>query len=203
MNLNLELKYNNFNHNEALDGGALYLFNLLKENNNIPMYHMKLENNTFFKNHARNFGGALYIDFDKFDLLSIKNNEIFNNNADIMGGGLFSFNLNKTFNSNDMYIYNNTANSLNNDYSSKPSLILLQTELTEKNLNITSGKHLPLLFYLYDEYGNFINDISNFYSDISIKIVLEEVNDENNIEKEYLNLFGNECTFINGNYFQK
>ena len=161
---------------------------------------MKLENNTFYNNFAKNFGGAIYMDFNKFDLLSIKNNNIYDNNAGIMGGGLFSFNLNSTFSDNDMKIFNNTAYSLNNDYSSKPSLIFLKTELTEKNLNITSGNHLSLLFYLYDEYGNVINDISKFYSDISVRVVFEEITNEiNKNEEENVNLLGNICNFVNGN----
>jgi len=144
-----------------------------------------------------------------------------------MGGGIYSPNLIK-YNvlniNNNCTIKNNTINSFENNYASKPSYILLKSlsnpELNNINVddyinnsknkpdkykfNITSGDHLPLSFFLYDEFNNIVNDITKYYSSLVLKLT---VTPSTNLDKEetsrinnlYSYLSGNIGSFLNGN----
>lgn len=199
---------NEFINNKASNGGALYLEdgNDINENNTDII---NIENNTFQKNSAENFGGAIYSEYSHLYLATSKNNEITFNNAGVMGGGIYTpKNAKKTiFNIDDLKIENNTVNSYINDYTSKPSYITLNTVLPNENINIVTGDPFPLDFTLYDEYDNVIEDITKYYSSMIIKVILEEINtpyqNGENINNKKKNsnfkLIGNIGTFIKGN----
>jgi len=146
------------------------------------------------------------MNFNIFDSISMEKNEILNNKAGILGGGLYSISLNETLNSSMMNFIDNSVNSVNDNYASKPSYISLNTDestLNMKNFNITSGDVIYLLFSLHDEYKNVINDITKYYSNLSIRVILEENNDINinkrkETDEENTYITGNICTFMNG-----
>ena len=204
----MNLISNEFINNKASNGGALYLEdgNDINENNTDII---NIENNTFQKNSAENFGGAIYSEYSHLYLATSKNNEITFNNAGVMGGGIYTpKNAKKTiFNIDDLKIENNTVNSYINDYTSKPSYITLNTVLPNENINIVTGDPFPLDFTLYDEYDNVIEDITKYYSSMIIKVILEEINtpyqNGENINNKKKNsnfkLIGNIGTFIKGN----
>ncbi|OUM70113.1 hypothetical protein PIROE2DRAFT_1794, partial [Piromyces sp. E2] len=204
--INLDLNSNNFlNNKAALNGGALYLkdgVDLVDNDNDI----INFENNIFSKNSAENFGGAIYSEFSYLYLATSKNNEITYNDAGIMGGGIFSpQNVKKTiFNMDNFKIENNTVNFYINNHTSNPTYIALNTELTNENLNIVTGDHFPLEFTLYDEYYNIVEDITRYYSSMTLKLTLEEENPNQNYEdnenKNSINykLIGNIGSFVKG-----
>ena len=132
------------------------------------------ENNVFSKNIAHSFGGAIYSNFTKFYLANANNNKIIYNKAGIMGGGFFSpSSVNKTsFNVGKVIIKNNTAGSSDDNYSSKPFYIDLDTFLNNNNINIMSGDLFPISFTLYDEFHNIVIDKTKYYSSLMLKVIL-------------------------------
>jgi len=210
--MKLNLTSNLFNYNSALNGGALFLKDgINNSNNNNRSDEISIENNMFYHNHAKNFGGAIYSEYSKLYLATTKNNTIINNSADNMGGGIFTpSSINKTmFNLNNLEIHNNTVNSYNNDYSSKPKYIKLKTYFNENRVNIITGDYLNINFILYDEYDNIMVDKAKLYSFITIKLLLKPkerntiYNDDdilfNTTSKYYMK--GNIGTFVNGNNY--
>ncbi|KAG4094011.1 hypothetical protein H8356DRAFT_947657 [Neocallimastix lanati (nom. inval.)] len=218
INVGLELISNTCNNNFAINGGALYLedgINIDKHNNK----DITIKNNVFNENTAYNFGGAIYSKFSKLYLATSENNIIINNKAGIMGGGIYSPNLIK-YNvlniNNNCTIKNNTINSFENNYASKPSYILLKSlsnpELNNINVddyinnsknkpdkykfNITSGDHLPLSFFLYDEFNNIVNDITKYYSSLVLKLT---VTPSTNLDKEETSRINNLYSYLSGN----
>jgi len=166
--------------------------------------NISIQDNSFEMNHAENFGGAIYSEFSKLYLASTKNNSIMMNNARIFGGGLYSpKSSNKTlFNIDDYLIINNTANSIINNYTTKPSYIILDNVFANNFTNITTGNHLPLQFSIYDEYDHAIEDITNYYSSITLRITLEEKDHTNDVYENSnynYNLIENIGTFVYGN----
>ncbi|ORX57678.1 hypothetical protein BCR36DRAFT_459391 [Piromyces finnis] len=196
--IDLELNHNEFFNNKAMNGGALYLTNgsNLKENETM---NITIQNNIFQKNIANDFGGAIYSNFSKLYLASTKNNSIIYNEAGIMGGGLYSpKSANKNlFNLNDFVIENNTVNSFIDNYTTKPSYIKLENEFSNNFVNITTGSYLHLLFKLYDEYDNIIEDPTKNYSSMILKIILKEKYN-NTSEGTPYSLSENIGTFIYG-----
>jgi len=194
--MKLELTSNEFNINEAISGGALYIQNKddieINENRNII-----LEHNRFKENYAEYFGGAIYTKFSKLNLIEAKNNEIIFNKAGVMSGGIYTYHYShkNLFNNNSNFIFrNNTVNSYINNYSSNPSSISLDTIIRKNPINIITSDYLPLSFSIYDEYDNIIHDFTKYYSDITLRVSLKS-------EKTYINkmkLLGNICLFING-----
>ncbi|ORX43920.1 hypothetical protein BCR36DRAFT_399767 [Piromyces finnis] len=200
-NIELDLTSNTFIKNSAINGGAIYIGERYL-NNKDAMNSVTIKGNQFLKNSAENFGGAIYSDYDLLHFLDISESEVTLNKAGIMGGGMFISNIsqNETNSIKNMAFTNNTVNSYINDYSSKPSYIKLNSTITNKN--ITSGKHLPLTFVLYDEFDNIIEDITKYYSSITLRVVLEEENSTmddyaRNIKLDY-NLIGNIGSFSKG-----
>jgi len=191
--MKLELTSNEFNINEAISGGALYIQNKddieINENRNII-----LEHNRFKENYAEYFGGAIYTKFSKLNLIEAKNNEIIFNKAGVMSGGIYTYHYShkNLFNNNSNFIFrNNTVNLYINNYSSNPSSISLDTIIRKNPINIITSDYLPLSFSIYDEYDN---DFTKYYSDITLRVSLKS-------EKTYINkmkLLGNICLFING-----
>jgi len=207
-NLGLKFISNTFDGNIAENGGALYIVDGqdMDLNENRDIY---FENNIFCKNIAHSFGGAIYSNFTKLYLANVNNNIITYNKAEIMGGGIFSPNsVNKTsFNINKVTIENNTVDSLDNNYSSNPYYINLDTPLNNNIINIMSGDRFPLSFTLYDEFHNIIKDNTKYYSSsLILKIILMT---KNNDEYEYddcdecddnqkIHLINNIGSFTNG-----
>jgi len=223
------LTSNNFNGNKASNGGAIYLVEDKKssELNKVFNRSIYLENNHFRNNIADNFGGAVYSHYDRNQLqFTAKDNELIYNEAGIMGGGLYSLEaINKNVSLEGLKFENNTVNSINDNYSTKPSYIKLNMLQNQNNFRITTGKYFPLNFSLHDEYDNIVVDNSNYYFSITIKVELIEkdkkkshknneinkVNDSNEIKeenaedtkKEVIKKYiveGNSASFINGKY---
>jgi len=212
--MEFHLTSNTFNENYAVNGGALYL----KENNvNNLDKTLIIENNIFNHNTAENFGGALYSKVTNLNIDNAKNNNITNNIAGINGGGLYTENklFENIFNKDVLYLKNNFVDTVNNDYSSNPSYITFNTtsqkESDHYKFNIYSGDYLPLKFTLYDSYDKILDDITKYYSSITLKVLLiDNTNNNNNMNNDYnseysnsnstsLNLLGNIGSFINGN----
>ncbi|OUM62833.1 hypothetical protein PIROE2DRAFT_61621 [Piromyces sp. E2] len=192
--MELRLDSNVFIQNMATNGGALYLSN--KQNyGKSEERPLNILNNSFKFNKAENFGGAIYSEFDQLHLAVTSNNNITYNKAGIIGAGLFTPSLvqRNLFNVKNDNIANNTVNSYINNYSTKPSYIMLNTTSKEGTFNITSGDYLPLKYLLYDEYNSVVEDITKYYSEIFLRIELKY--DE---ESTRIHLFGNTCSFNNG-----
>ena len=212
--MKLNLSSNIFSNNKALNGGGLYLKdeysndNSHSENNSII-----IENNNFTKNRAVNEGGAIYSDYSKFHLTLPENNTISYNKAGIMGGGVYSlYSEDKNILNNEHFfnMTNNTVESHINNIGSKPSYITLESDNYDNEIH--SGEYIQLSFKLYDKFGNILEDYSNYYSSLVLKVELIEENKQNiyennnNINDEYdllkenidYKLFGNVGSFNNG-----
>jgi len=200
---------NTFNKNYAVNGGALYL----KENQASSINKtIIIEDNIFNQNIAENFGGAIY---SQLNNVSAKNNNFTFNAAGINGGGIYTENFAITNISDEKYFYlkDNVVDSVENDYSSKPSYITLNTTLSKKekqnyySVDIIPGDYLPLKFTLYDVYDKILKDTTKFYSSITLKVLLINNNNDNDYdETNYWNstststsLLGNIGSFVNGN----
>ncbi|ORX56025.1 hypothetical protein BCR36DRAFT_346553, partial [Piromyces finnis] len=198
-NLYVNLKSNLFENNQAINGGALYFGDKIGNNLNIDPY-INIENNTFKRNLAENFGGAIYSKYTQMELAVFKKNEITFNEAGIMGGGIYIENsVNKNLmNLNDSIIENNTVNSYINNFTSKPSYILLNTTLND-NISIITGDYFPLNFTLFDEFDNLIEDITKYYSSMTLKVsMIEKENNMKNLDKISFKMMGNIGSFIKG-----
>ncbi|OUM60857.1 hypothetical protein PIROE2DRAFT_13300 [Piromyces sp. E2] len=210
--LKLNIKSNIFTNNHAINGGAIYLEDDFKNNNDDGKENVIFENNIFYGNNAEEFGGAIYSNYQNLYNETAINNTISYNIANIMGGGIFAeswFDKNQ-FNVNNNKIFNNTVNSYINNYTSKPSYISLDTKISFPK-ELSTGDLLPLTFSLHDQYGNIMEDITKYYSSLSIKIELQQKYDEDdeyyyddeynnyiNSNKEKYKLYGNVGTFIMG-----
>ncbi|OUM63851.1 hypothetical protein PIROE2DRAFT_9520 [Piromyces sp. E2] len=201
-NLTLDLDSNIFMNNWAINGGALYFSNV-NSNNEEFISDININNNKFINNYAQNFGGGIYSEYDRLHLSqSVTANEVTNNSAGIMGGGCYSPDniQDNMFNLDNWKFNKNIVNTIENNYSTKPSYIKLNSNISKNNsITITSGDHISLNFSLYDEYDHIINDISQYYS-ISLKLELENDNNisQNTIYNSNYKLSGNIGTFIKG-----
>ncbi|ORX51108.1 hypothetical protein BCR36DRAFT_288750, partial [Piromyces finnis] len=209
--MNLDLFSNTFKKNYGINGGAIYLTNAEASYDNNKKKHsprninenvIKFENNTFIENEAENFGGAVYSNYNKLFLATSKNNEIIKNKAGIMGGGIYTPNSKdqNMFNVMDIKNWkfeNNTVNSFINDFTTKPYYISLNTTLKNNRITITSGNFFSLKFLLLDEYNNIINDITKYYSSLTLKLSLSSPDNKNGDNVNFY-LTKNIGTFING-----
>ncbi|OUM61998.1 hypothetical protein PIROE2DRAFT_62167 [Piromyces sp. E2] len=200
-NLNLQLISNSFYKNKGKNGGALYIAEN-KNLNNINDTDVKInfENNIFKENIASDFGGAIYSLYNKLYLASTKNNSFTFNKAGLMGGGIYTPKSIGTnlFDFSDSLIQDNTVGSIINNYSTKPSYITLNTTFNEESLYINAGEYFPLVFNIFDEFGNIMIDINKYYSMIILKLEIiekNEYNDNDDVINYYL--LGNTGTFIN------
>ena len=192
--MKLELLSNIFSKNKGENGGALY-FGMEKNNDVYENRTLNIEDNIFTENEAFNFGGAIYSEYNKLKFASINNNKISHNVAGIMGGGIYSKN---AIDLAGYEFYNNTNNSILENYISKPSYINLNTKLSQ-NIELNVGEYLPLAFTLYDDFGNLIIDITKYYLLLTIKLVL--IKDNDNLTNDEINnhyLIGNIGSFIKG-----
>ncbi|OUM62264.1 hypothetical protein PIROE2DRAFT_11522 [Piromyces sp. E2] len=183
-NINLKLHSNEFKNNMAKNGGALYFkkanVESINEENNIEMY-----NNSFYNNFADKFGGAIYLDIYEINSMNVENNNITFNKAGINGGGYYiPFIMNNNLNNiQSFHFLNNSIDSLKNDYSSEPSYITLNTELIDNFVNLNSGDYLPLSFTLYDVFGQIFQDITKYYS--SITLILSLIDKNSKLRDDY------------------
>jgi len=207
-NIKLNLTSNIFKNNKAANGGGIYLGdnkNSLEENRNVIF----IKNNTFLNNYANNFGGAVYFKLLNNYNTTIIDNNVISNAADISGGGMYSVNnqfKNDFILKNNNNFLNNTVNSYKSDYTSKPySIGLNENYINQRNFNIITGDYLSIGFNLYDIYDKVIEDITEYYSSISLKLLLEPLNynefyfNVNDNFNSYYHLLGNICSFSNGN----
>ncbi|ORX57107.1 hypothetical protein BCR36DRAFT_395258 [Piromyces finnis] len=205
-NLELNLMSNKFFNNSATNGGVIYLMDKKTSiNYNRTIF---LENNSFEKNSALNFGGAIFYNLNSPYSINANNNNFTSNEAEIMGGGIFCSNFNCLSISklNNIILKNNKINSYINNYSSRPSYLGLNTSLNNNIINITTGDLLSLKFTLYDIFNNTYIDYTKYYSSLTLKVLLIEKNNildnhgSNEKNKIYSNvsLIGNVGWFIDG-----
>jgi len=159
--------------------------------------YISLDKCTFYNNKANVFGGAIYS--------TLKNNT-FNdtlfkfNDAKILGGALYLYynefeNIEKANFLHELYnvtYINNTAQSLENKYSSNPSQVILESEY--KNIIVKSGSGIPFNFKIVDYFNNIIEDKSRFFYDLTFSIKNHPVNTSIHIE-------GSHNQFYYGNLF--
>ncbi|ORX49040.1 hypothetical protein BCR36DRAFT_413035 [Piromyces finnis] len=201
LDMNLDLNSNIFIKNEATNGGAIFISNKLNRDNE---GRINFENNVFLKNKAYSFGGAIYTEYDELVSSFTVNNTVANNDADIIGGGIFISNSSKMrlLDMNKWNINNNTVNARINNYFTRPAYIKLNSSIYKNEIKITTGDHLPLNFILYDEYDQPIEDETEYYSTILIKLSLIPItnNDKELIDDVHnkYNLIGNVGTYVNG-----
>jgi len=204
--MELNFNSNNFFNNKAINGGALYF---KKSDDSVDIVNNKtisFSNNIFDKNIAENFGGAIYSEYDKLYLASFDNNTIKNNEAGIMGGGIYSpYNSDKNLFDVDKIIFG--KNKMDN-YTTGPANIILNYKKSNidinKPINLITGDILPLEFQLRDEFNQIIEDITKYYSELTLNVTLTKIykdgEDDDDYEDEddyYLN--GNLASFSNGN----
>ncbi|ORX42861.1 hypothetical protein BCR36DRAFT_150195 [Piromyces finnis] len=197
--MTLNLTSNEFSENSAIDGGALYITHRKNENDN-ELIHFIINNNTFYNNSAEYFGGAIFMELNNLSIKSTQKNIMEHNKSKILGGGLF---LSNYYNKDvyDMFLFkDNFSNSIRNDYSSKPAYIALSSNYTNSFVELFSGDYLALEFALYDEFENIIEDITKFYSSMTIRVTLEEKNVISKRSTNILNYYleGNIGSFLNG-----
>ena len=201
--MDLNFTSNIFFYNKAFNGGALYLDDAPEIDQDIrPITFI---GNRFDNNIAEDFGGAIYSGFSKMYTAIVSENTFSNNSAGIMGGGIFSPKkvdkcIFKTI--KEMSLVDNKVNSFENNYTSNPSYIKLLTTLSNPII-IKSGEYLPLSFGLYDEFDNYINDISAYYSSMNLKVSLELKEGSNINNSENFVIKGNIGSFVNGIEKQK
>lgn len=207
--MNLSLISNNFIGNTATKGGALYFLCTYEIRNVNTIINM--EDNIFEKNYAKSYGGAIYSEYENLYLTSSKNNTIINNYAELNGGGIYTPNnrYKTMFNMNNWLIKNNTINfNILNNYSTRPSYILLKKENLVENenvFNVVTGDNLLMVFELYDEFHNKVDDSTKIFSALSMKLSLiseKDYNENTFIESDinkYFVIQGNRVPFTNGN----
>jgi len=88
----------------------------------------------------------------------------------------------------------NKAESHGNNHATNPSLIKLLNIEQYDNKAIKSGSYLPMKFSIFDSYENLIQDPYKYYSDIVIKVLMD--NTYNKTEKYIIK--GNVGSFNNG-----
>jgi len=195
--MELNLNSNVFINNYADNGGAIYFGNEISNTDNMDYPPININNNIFKENKAERFGGAIYSNLHKLGQAIVNDNQIVYNEAGIFGGGIYSPNvsINETlFDIAKNEIENNTVASFIDNYSSKPSYIMLNSN---KTISVYVGEYIPLMFSLYDDFDNIIIDITKYYSFLSLKLVIME-NDSIDIDNSYI--LGNVGSFIKGIY---
>jgi len=123
-----------------------------------------------------------------------------------LGGGIFSpYQVDKNlFNLNNTLIANNTINSYIDNYSSRPSYISLNTTIDVNDNHIITGDYFPLNFTLFDEFNNLIEDITKYYSSMTLKVFMVENSTDNDNDNNYeekstvFKMTGNVGTFLKG-----
>ncbi|OUM65522.1 hypothetical protein PIROE2DRAFT_7453 [Piromyces sp. E2] len=192
--------------NGAQNGGAIYFGKRINSTIDNKDEEIIIKNNIFTENHAYSFGGAIYSEYNRLYKSNTNNNTVTFNTAGILGGGIFvpeSKNTNM-FDISNFDINNNKVESFHNDFTTKPSKIIIDSDIQDEIINIHIGDQLPLIFTLYDEYDNVVVDITKYYSFILLKLTLEYYYDENHLHHDYngdlqkINLIGNICSFNNG-----
>ncbi|OUM68068.1 hypothetical protein PIROE2DRAFT_4352 [Piromyces sp. E2] len=94
MEMKFNLNSNLFIENKASNGGALYIKDNTNSNKYYDNVYFLMSNNSFNKNVAEDFGGAIFLEFNNEYNINMNNNYFILNNAGIMGGGLYSHYLN-------------------------------------------------------------------------------------------------------------
>jgi len=205
--LNITLNSNFFHKNNAMNGGAVFFSNSNNDEKNINIY---VENNIFKENIANYYGGAINLKFDTLNIKKYNNNDILDNIAGVLGGGVYLtnlfFNKSVSFNVyNNSRIENNKVGSYSNNYSSRPTSIILTNAVENNILNVKTGEYISLNFKLLDVFNNTIIDTSNYFSVITLRLLLDKKSTNQNKRNTDINynigykLLGNICNFINGN----
>jgi len=202
--LELLFESNIFDNNKAVNGGALF-FSIDKMNYLWNTNHQKtiIRNNIFNENSAKEFGGAIYTEFTKFNKThynTFENNTLSYNTAGVMGGGLYSSQITNitSLKPEEWNFIHNTVNLHLNEYTTKPSYLTLDTPFNKKVVLIT-GDVLPINFTLYDSYNNVVQDITKYYSSMTLRITLEKINNLNDKKEKNYKLLENTRQLLNGN----
>jgi len=196
--LELNIKNSIFELNEAKHGGAIYIDD--NKNNENNKHYLNFENVNFTMNNVDFFGGAIYSNYEGLRNLITKNVIFKENTAGVAGGALY------TLNNPEKYLFNydgcefisNNALSHGNDYATNPYLVKLY-KWSINNNKIKSGSYFPIEFSFFDRFNNSINDPYKYYSDILVKVSLQN----SNIKEIPYKLSGNVCSLINGIIFKK
>jgi len=155
-----------------------------------------MNNINFINNKSKYFGGAIYSKYKYLYTLNINNTKFIKNYAGVAGGALFSPNLPQynLFNYKNCEFVSNTAESHGNDFATNPYIIKLLNEDKYNDVILKTGSYLPIIFSIYDSFENLIQDQYKYYSDISVKVAVENKNNQNTVSI----LNGNIGSFING-----
>ncbi|ORX53799.1 hypothetical protein BCR36DRAFT_396482 [Piromyces finnis] len=215
LSTDLYLASNEFYRNTAKNGGAIYFLNSPTTEN--YKESIIFEKNIFYENYAKNFGGVLYSEYNNLNVAIFKNNKFLFNKAGVMGAAIYiPFLENKPISLTNNRFENNTVLSYDDNFSSKPSYITLDTKVKDIK-NLYSGEYFKLKFSLYNDFNNLVIDRVKYYSLLTLKLtVIKKDNMINTIElnadidnknkKNNYYLLGNSGTFINGicemNYLQ-
>jgi len=202
--LDLNINSSVFEYNNANNGGVMYFSRSLKHNN---ANEIKLYNSIFSNNKADYFGGVIYSNYEKLQIVDTLNTTFKENHAYSGGGFYFNYNNNanhEILNLNDTKIefVNNTSESHGNDYATDTYMILSLNDGI-KGFNIKSGESYSLKFNVIDEYNQIIRDISKYYSNIILKISENDDQDSMNLDSSSVKkkFTGNICYFSNGIFF--
>ena len=200
--INMEISSSSFENNSGVHGGAIYISKSESEDN---VNSIVIEDTSFTNNKAEDFGGAIYSDFDIFNINNIENVK-FEGNTAYAGGSFYLKNDNIDIdntkslevlkNTTKIQYINNKSDSHGENYGTNPIKIELMTNIP-KIVELKSGDVIQLKFNMTDKYGQIVKDISRLYSSIGINIELDEetLNDDNEIQKK---LKGSTCYFTNG-----
>ena len=201
-NLKFDISNSNFEGNKGVNGGVLYFGD--NENNN-GLYDLHLRNTSFVDNMSTYFGGVIYSKFNHLYTLHLEIINFINNYAGVAGGALFSPNLPdyNLFDYQQCQFDENKAESHGNDYATHPSLVELLDKNKYNNVIIKSGSYLPMKFSIFDSFNNTIKDPNKYYSDISIKALINKINNNtvniNNKNNDFKYILqGNVGSFVNG-----
>ena len=124
----------------------------------------------------------------------------FISNKAYSGGAIYtSNNKNKTlfdvYNKNINYI-DNIAESHGNDYATNPYMVNI-TKGNTGRIVVKSGVSIPLEFDLKDQFNQYVNDISKYYSNIGIEAY---ITDNDIYYAEDYTILKNTCYFYRGIY---
>jgi len=194
--INMKISSSLFENNNALYGGAIYLYQETNhEKNNYTEFrssssdydngninNFEITDSIFQNNKANYFGGALFINSDNINLKNLKNVTFIKNRA-YAGGAIYTNinnysinyindnyknkNIKLQFESNEVDFKNNMSESHGNDYASNPLMVnSILSILNDSKIKIKSGDTYSLTFNITDVYGQLVTDMSKYYSNV-------------------------------------
>jgi len=210
-NMNINITNSNFINNTADNGGSIYINENSKEEQSLILLS-KIEKNlnfllnktNFESNTAKEYGGAIYVDYKKMYLNKMIDCNFKNNTANIGGAVYIPSNKNfKILNNIDCEFNDNVGKSHGNEYGSEPSYLKINDTLKKDNYTIFSGDLIISLdLYLFDEFDNLVNDPFFVYTDLVIDTILykrDNMNSSGDMVSNYYNKVNDDEYIITGN----